>query len=182
DHVRLMAQEVAHGIGEGETGGAVDLHLLDVVDVELDRILDGEDVDALLAQLQQHRVQRRGLAAAGRAGGEVHAVVAARHVLDAAAVGLAEAELVEVPQALAGVQQPHLHALAVYGTSVPATPGRRWMSEARRATASAIRPCTMRTTGFSRDSRWASCSLVSTMAPPGSRPSRRAVSASSTRS
>jgi hypothetical protein len=48
-----------------------------------------------------------------------------------------------------------------------ASPGRRWMSEARRATASAISPCTSRTTGCSRASRCASASLASMLAECG---------------
>ena len=113
DHVGVVAEEVPHRRGEGEARRAVDLHLLDAVDAVLHRVLDGEDVDALLGQRLQHGVERGGFAAAGGAADEEQAVVAGDQVVDALAVARAQADLPEVAQALRGVEQADGHALAV---------------------------------------------------------------------
>ena len=110
-----MPQEVTQRAGEGETGGSVDLHLLDVFDLVFDRILNGEDIDVLSAQLQQHGVQGGRLAAAGGAGGQKQAMAAAEGVIDPLPVELAQANLIQGFQALRGVQQAQHHALAVNG-------------------------------------------------------------------
>ena len=69
-----------------------------------------------------------------------------------------------------------------YSTSVQSSPGRRWMSDARRVTASASSALTIRTTGRSFASRCASTALASVAVDSGSMPSCRATLRSSTRS
>ena len=74
DHVGVLAQRRAQGLGEGGSVGA-DLALRDdaafVPVHELDWILDGEDVVGLVAiDLVDHRRERGRLARAGRTGDE----------------------------------------------------------------------------------------------------------------
>jgi hypothetical protein len=68
DHVRVLAQQGAEHGREIQPDLAVDLELVDPSQVELHRILDGADVDGGVVQMVEHRVERRALAAAGRAG------------------------------------------------------------------------------------------------------------------
>ena len=44
DHVRVVAQEGAQRVGEGEPDRGLHLGLVDALDLVLDRILDGEDL------------------------------------------------------------------------------------------------------------------------------------------
>ena len=78
-----------------EAGAAVDAHLLDAVELVLDRILDRDDVLGDVVDLAQRRVQRRRLARAGRAGDEDRAVGLAEGLLEAGPLVAAHAELVE---------------------------------------------------------------------------------------
>ena len=59
--------------GERQADAVAHLHLVDARQVELDRVLGGHDVHAGLVELRERRVERVGLAAAGRAGDEHHA-------------------------------------------------------------------------------------------------------------
>ena len=67
DHVGVGAQDRAERAGEADAAAAADLHLLDAVEVVLDRVLDAHDGAAGVVQLAERRVERRRLAGAGRA-------------------------------------------------------------------------------------------------------------------
>ena len=64
---RSIAAKVWPGLG-------VDLHLGDVVQLVLDRVLDGDDVPLVAVDLAERGVERRGLAGPGRPAAEEHAV------------------------------------------------------------------------------------------------------------
>ena len=74
DDVGVLAQDRAQGSRESHPDGVVHLHLVDAVELVLDRVLDGHDVLFRRGQEVQDRVQRRGLAAAGRPGHQHDAV------------------------------------------------------------------------------------------------------------
>ena len=54
--------------GEGHVDLRPHRHLVEVLEHHLDRVLDRDDVDLGLREVLEHRVERRGLAAAGGAG------------------------------------------------------------------------------------------------------------------
>ena len=67
DHVGILPQQRAQPLGEREAGLVVGLPLVDAGQRVFDRVFDGDDVLAGLDQLAERRIQRGGLAAAGRA-------------------------------------------------------------------------------------------------------------------
>jgi hypothetical protein len=86
DHVRRLAQHGAQDARERQADAALHLALVDAADVELDRVLGGDDLDVGAVELLQRRVERRGLAGAGRAGDQHDAVRARDHALETLAV------------------------------------------------------------------------------------------------
>jgi hypothetical protein len=74
DHVRVLAQDRAQGLGEAHVDARVDLGLADADQVVLDRVFHRHDVGGGRVQARQRRVQRGGLARAGRAGDQHDAV------------------------------------------------------------------------------------------------------------
>src|SRR5690606_32724495 len=68
DDVRVLAQEGAQRRGEVQTDLGSDLHLVDAVQVVLDRVLGGHDVDLRGVDLGQGGVERGRLTRTGRAG------------------------------------------------------------------------------------------------------------------
>ena len=76
DHhdVGFLAEDRAERGGEGDAGLAVHRHLRDAAELVLDRVLDGDDLLARALALGETGVERRRLAAAGRAGDEEHPV------------------------------------------------------------------------------------------------------------
>ncbi len=74
DHVGVLAQDRPQPAGEGDAGLLVDLDLVDRGEGVLDRVLDRHDVAVGAVDLAERRVERGGLAAAGRAGADDHAV------------------------------------------------------------------------------------------------------------
>ena len=75
DDVRVLAQDRAQRMGEGEADLGLHLDLVDAGHLVFDRVLDGERclLSALLRRVER-RIKRRGLAAAGGAGDENDAV------------------------------------------------------------------------------------------------------------
>ncbi len=67
DDVGVLAQDRAQGVGEREAGLRVRLHLVDVGEPVLDRVLDRDDVARFDVEQVERRVQRGRLARAGRA-------------------------------------------------------------------------------------------------------------------
>ncbi len=82
DDVRVLAHHRAHAVGEVELGGFGHRGLADHGHRILDRILEGHDVDALGIDVVEYRVQRRGLAAAGRPGHQDDAFRTRDHQLE----------------------------------------------------------------------------------------------------
>ncbi len=69
DDVRVLTQEATAGPAANVSPmSAFDLHLDQAVDVVLDRVFRGEDLDVDAVQLAQGRVERGRLARAGGAG------------------------------------------------------------------------------------------------------------------
>src|SRR2546430_15808329 len=68
DHVRVLAQERAERGGEGPPHALVDLHLVDALEVVLDRVLGGHDVDVRRVDRVDRRVEGRRLPRAGGPG------------------------------------------------------------------------------------------------------------------
>jgi hypothetical protein len=116
DHhdVRVGPQQGAQAGGEAEPGLGVHLHLLDPVELVLDRVLDRHDRAVRRVQLGQARVERRRLARPGRTGHENRAVRARDRGLEAALVGLVHPEPVQVHQDLARVEDAHDDRLAAH--------------------------------------------------------------------
>ena len=69
----ILAEERAQRRREVQADVLLDLDLVDAGEVELDRVLRGHDVGFGRVDLRDRRVERVGLAAAGRAGHEHHA-------------------------------------------------------------------------------------------------------------
>ena len=74
DLVRIVAQDGAQAAGERQPLLFVDRNLGDAANLILDRIFDGDDLVFVGLDLVQRRIERRGLAAAGRPGHQHHAV------------------------------------------------------------------------------------------------------------
>ena len=64
DDVRVLPQDVAERLGEVDADLGLDGDLVEGVDDDLDRVLDGDDVDLGRRHGPERRVERRGLAAA----------------------------------------------------------------------------------------------------------------------
>ena len=86
--VGILAQHGSDRGREGDVELGSDLHLVEIVVDQLDRILDGDDVHLGLRHMFQHRIEGRRLAAAGGTGDEddAFAMLEKRH--EAREVGL----------------------------------------------------------------------------------------------
>ena len=73
-HVRILAQEGAQRRGEGQAHLVVDVDLVDAGQVDFRRVLRGGDVRVFRVQDVEAGVQRHGLARAGGAGDQDHAL------------------------------------------------------------------------------------------------------------
>ena len=115
-HVRVLAQDGAQAAREGHLDLGVDLGLADAVEVVLDRVLDRHDVARVVVEPLQRRVQRGGLARAGRAGDQQDAVRLVDQLVDqlAGCCGSMPSALEVEPAGLL-VEQAQHHALAVAG-------------------------------------------------------------------
>src|SRR5438132_14135103 len=66
DNVGVLSQNCAQSVGKCCASQSVDLNLVDVGKLVLDRILDRRDVAGFAVQLVERRIQRRGLTCPGR--------------------------------------------------------------------------------------------------------------------
>jgi hypothetical protein len=95
-HVRVLAEDRAQRRGEGEPGALVRLHLHHAGQAPLDRVLDGDHVDAAAPEHPAERgVERGGLPRARGAGDEHEPLARVEQPLEPFLVGRAEAERVE---------------------------------------------------------------------------------------
>ncbi len=113
--VRVRAQDRAQGGREGQAGLGVDLHLVDPRDPVLDRVLDGDGVNADGGDDVQRCVQGGGLARAGRTRGQDHAVGLDVGRAIALEVLGGEAEVVQRQLGGGVVQDAHHDLLAPHG-------------------------------------------------------------------
>ena len=74
DHVGVLAQDRLEPGGERHARLLADLDLVDLREDVLDRVFDRHHVDVGAVDLRQRRVERGGLAAAGRTADDDHAV------------------------------------------------------------------------------------------------------------
>ena len=113
--VRILSQHRTERLGEGEPLGLVDLDLGDPRDVVLDRVLDGDDVDLPRLELVDGGVERGGLAAAGGAGDQHHALAVAQQSPEHLELARGKAEVAERPAEVGLVQDPDDDLLAPPG-------------------------------------------------------------------
>src|SRR5215211_3971721 len=92
-YVGVGAQDVPQAGGEGQADRGVDLHLVEAWYLVFDRVLDGYDVLLRGVQLFEGRVERRGLARAGRSRNQGGPVRPAEDGLETLIVSLLEAQL-----------------------------------------------------------------------------------------
>ena len=115
DDVRVLAHQRADAFGKAELDVRLHLHLVEAGVDELDRILDRADVDLRCRQLLEARIQRRGLAGAGRAGHQHDAVRLLDHRLPALCLVVGETELAEVLDQHFRIEDAHDQLLAEGG-------------------------------------------------------------------
>ena len=111
--VRILAQGRAQHPAEGQFDLGVDLNLINAPQAILDRVLDGKNLERRLVEFLERAVQRGGLAAAGRAGHQHHAVRAVHQPPEALEHFLGHAQLIHVQDAGRLIQQAHHHRFAV---------------------------------------------------------------------
>ncbi len=107
DDVGVLAQQGAQGGGERHADFFVRLRLSDAVEVVLDGVFDGRDVELLLVERAEGGVERRRFTRAGRTGDEDDAVGFVDLVLPDGEGVVVEAELVERDVDAAGVEDTH---------------------------------------------------------------------------
>ena len=95
DLVGIVAEDGAQAAGEGEALLLVDGNLRDAADLVLDRVFDGDDLVFFALDLVERGVEGGGLAGAGGAGDEHHAVGLLDVAAEAAEVVFGEADDVE---------------------------------------------------------------------------------------
>ena len=96
--VGILPQSRAQHAREGEFDLLVDLHLVDARQAVFHRILHGDDLAVDRIEFGERRVQRRGLAAAGRARHEDHAGGALQQLAEAREHAGRHAEAVQAEQ------------------------------------------------------------------------------------
>ena len=106
DDVRVGAQEGLHHHGEVEARFPVHLHLAQALLRDLDRVLGGPDLGIRGVEILQHRVQRGGLARAGRTADEEQAVGLGHRALQLVDVARAESHFFQRNR-LARGEYPH---------------------------------------------------------------------------
>ena len=84
DDVGVLAQDRAQDMREAEADLRLDLDLAHAVELVFDGVLDGEELLVGQVEVAQRGIERRRLAAAGRAGDEQDAVSAGRAAPDSA--------------------------------------------------------------------------------------------------
>src|SRR5438876_4209043 len=93
-----MAQDRAQTAGKRQPGLLGDLNLVYAAQLVLDWIFDGDDLADGVVDFVQRSVERRGLAAAGRAGDENDAVRQTEHAPERFQFALVETEFLHAKQ------------------------------------------------------------------------------------
>ena len=114
DDVRVLAQDGAQRVGEGEADFLFDRHLVDAGDLELDRVFDGDDVVNRVVEFVERGIERGGLAGAGRAGDENQAVRRVHGGFELLERVRVQAELVDAGGEIGFVQHAQHDLLAVH--------------------------------------------------------------------
>ena len=115
DDVRVLAHDRAQGAGEIQPDLRLDLDLVDAVHPVFHRVLDGDDLDPAFIELGQRRVQRGGLAGAGRPGHQHDAVRLRQRLAQPCALGVGVAERAQVQADVLAVEQAQHHRFAMRG-------------------------------------------------------------------
>ena len=82
DDVRVLTQNGAQRVGEGQVCLRVHLYLIHAVNIRLHRVLHGDDVHHIAVQLAESRIQRGGFTGAGGAGDQHDSVGVAQDLVE----------------------------------------------------------------------------------------------------
>ena len=115
DDVRVLPHEAPHAVREVELDRFVHRGLADPGHRILDRVLEGHDVDSLVVEVSEDRVEGGGLSAARRPGHQDHALGAFHHPAERSERVGGHAELAEGHDPSAAVEHPQDDVLAVRG-------------------------------------------------------------------
>ncbi len=95
EDVRVLAEHAANGGRERETDAGIHLHLAERREDQFHGILDRHDVHFGGRDVPEHRVERRGLAAAGGTGDQEQPFPAAQHLAEAPLLVVGQPEFLE---------------------------------------------------------------------------------------
>ncbi|KAG1394739.1 hypothetical protein G6F59_014124 [Rhizopus arrhizus] len=115
DRIRVLAQDRAQCGAETHADARIDLDLADTGEVVLHRVFHGQDVAGAAVELAQRRIQRGGLATAGRAGHQQHAVGLVDGILEQLLLVRLVAQLVDAQLGRTAIQDTQHHLLAEQG-------------------------------------------------------------------
>ncbi len=112
DDVGVMAEDGAEALLEGHADLVMDGDLVDALEVVLDGVLDGDDLEFRADDGGEGGIEGGGLAGAGGAGDEEDAVGPVNEALEGAEGSLVHAELLEGEEDVGLVEEAHDDALA----------------------------------------------------------------------
>ena len=115
DDVRVLADDGAQAVGEGQPDLGPDLDLADALDLVLDRVLNGQDISGRRPDLLKRGIKRGGFARAGRPGRQDDAVRDADHPSEPLQSVRAHPQLFQAEHRCPFVQDTHDSPLAVDG-------------------------------------------------------------------
>ena len=113
DHVGILAQRASQPVGEGDAARFAHLHLVDAVELVLDRVFDGDHVAGRIVHLRERRVQRGRLSRPGRTGAQQHAEGRPHDAQVVIDQRRGHAQVVQADEAAGLVEEPQHHLLAV---------------------------------------------------------------------
>ena len=93
DDIRVLPENRAQRIREGEADFFLGRHLVDAGNLEFDRVFDGDDVVSGIVEFVQRRIKSRSLAGTGRAGDKNQTVRRIDAVLNCAKVSASSPSL-----------------------------------------------------------------------------------------
>ncbi|MCY1176656.1 hypothetical protein D9M73_169370 [compost metagenome] len=115
DHVRVLAQEGAQGLGEVHTLFRVDVDLVDAFQVDFHRVLGGGDIDIRGIEDIDTGIQGHRLARAGRAGDQDHALRLFQCIQIELFLFVLIAQGINAHLRAGGIENPHHDLLAPEG-------------------------------------------------------------------
>ena len=115
DHVRILADDRAQGMGEVEPDLRFGLDLVDAFDLVFDRIFNRDDLDVRRVDFRQRGVQRGGLTRTGRAGDQQNTVRQLQHVDELGQKLVGETQCVEIEYHRFTIENTHHHRFTVRG-------------------------------------------------------------------